>query len=109
MRLVHRITILYSPPSDPEAFTEHYRSTHLALARAVPGLRRVTLSTPRGGPDAPYLVAELWFDDADSMRTALKSPEMETTTADATALCARTGSSMIAFTGAVEEISTELA
>jgi len=105
---VHRITILYAPPSDPEDFTEHYRSTHLALARAVPGLRRVTLSSPRGGPDAPYLIAELWFDDADSMRAALKSPEMETTTADATALCARTGSSMVAFTGAVEEIPTGL-
>ena len=101
---VHRITIQYAEPSDPVAFDEHYRSSHVPLARAVPGLVRVNLSHPRGGPDAPYLVAELWFDDSDGLRAALKSPEMAATTADATALCERTGSAMVAFTGAVEEL-----
>ena len=35
------------------------------------------------GSDAPYFVAELWFDDADALKAALKSPEMAATAADA--------------------------
>ena len=84
---VHRITIQYAAPADAAGFDAHYRDVHVPLASKLPGLRRFTLSRPRAlGPgDAPYLVAELWFDDADAMKAALKSAEMAETAADAQA------------------------
>ncbi len=81
---MHRITIQYGAPADAEAFERHYTDIHVPLASSLPGLRRFTTSHPRGlGTEAPTFVAELWFDDADSLRTALKSPEMAETAADA--------------------------
>lgn len=81
---MHRITIEYGRPADADAFDAYYEETHVPLAERIPGLRQVALSHPRGlGGDAPYLVAELWFDDADALKAALKSPEMAETAADA--------------------------
>lgn len=81
---MHRITIEYGTPTEAEQFERHYADVHVPLASALPGLRRFTTSHPRGlGTEAPYFVAELWFDDADALKAALKSPEMATTAADA--------------------------
>lgn len=81
---MHRITIEYGQPADAEQFEKHYTEVHVPLATALPGLRRFTTSHPRGlGTDAPYFVAELWFDDANALKAALKSPEMAETGADA--------------------------
>ncbi|MBC7630957.1 MAG: EthD family reductase, partial [Flavobacterium sp.] len=50
----------------------------------VVGLQRPTASRPclLGDESPVHLVAEMWFDDADSMRTALESPEMAAVAAD---------------------------
>ena len=103
---MHRITIQYAAPGDPAGFDAHYRDVHVPLASGLPGLRRFSLSRPRAlGPgDAPYLVAELWFDDADALRAALKSSEMAATAADAARMVeeyAVAGTSM--FTGEVTD------
>jgi uncharacterized protein (TIGR02118 family) len=79
----HRLTVQYFDPADGPAFEAAYRERHVPLVRAVPGLERFTLSRPRGGPDAPYLVAELWFADADTMRAGLTSDQMAAAGADA--------------------------
>lgn len=47
----------------------------------------------------PYLVAELWFDDAAALKAALRAPEMAETGAHAEAL----GVPMTMFAGDVEE------
>ncbi len=74
---MHRITISYAAPGDPESFDRRYAQEHIPLAQALPGLDRFTLSRPRGlGAQAPYLVAELWFRTAEELRAALKSPQM---------------------------------
>lgn len=89
---MHRLTIDYSAPADVEVFEAHYRDVHVPLVNGLPGLRRFVTSHPQGlGGAAPYLVAELWFDDADTFRAAMKSPEMAATATDADALCAATG------------------
>jgi len=89
---MHRLMIEYTAPTDAEAFEAHYRDVHVPLVGALPGLRRFLTSHPQGlGGDAPYLVAELWFDDAETFAAAMKSPEMAATAADADALCAATG------------------
>ena len=100
---MHRITIEYAGPTDPDAFDAHYREVHVPLALAVPGLVRFTQSRPRGlGGDAPYLVAELWFDDADALKAALKSSEMAAAAADAQGFDV---ASTTMFTGEVVEVS----
>jgi uncharacterized protein (TIGR02118 family) len=101
---MHRLTIQYAAPADAAEFDAHYRDVHVPLVLAVPGLRRFTMSHPRplGGGLELHLVAELWFDDADALKTALKSPEMADTAADAGTFDV---ASMTMFTGAVEEIT----
>ena len=100
---MQRLTIQYAAPADPESFDRHYREVHVPLAAAVPGLRRFTVSHPRGlGADPRiHLVAELWFEDADALRSALRSPEMAATAADAATFDAA-GTTM--FTGAVDAV-----
>ncbi|WP_366927661.1 EthD family reductase [Aeromicrobium sp.] len=44
---MHRLTIQYGAPVDPEAFDSHYRDVHAPLALGVPGLRRLTANRPR--------------------------------------------------------------
>jgi uncharacterized protein (TIGR02118 family) len=100
---MHRLTIQYAEPADPAAFDQRYADEHVALVRRIPGLRRFLLSHPRalgavGAGPVPYLVAELWFDDA-ALKAALRSPEMADTGAHAEAL----GVPMTMFAGDVEE------
>lgn len=75
---MHRITVHYETPSDPDAFEQRYTAEHVPLVHALPGLERFTLSRPRplGGAGAPYLVAEMWFADAEAMKAAMRSPQM---------------------------------
>lgn len=77
---MHRITVQYETPNDPDGFEEKYTDEHIPLVRDLPGLERFTLSRPRplGSADTgvPYLVAEMWFADADAMKAALRSPQM---------------------------------
>ncbi len=89
---MHRLTIEYTAPAEAEPFETHYRDVHVPLVHALPGLRRFLTSHPKGlGGEAPYLVAELWFDDAATFAAAMKSPEMAATATDADELCAATG------------------
>ena len=96
---MHRLTIQYDAPADPEAFDADYFGRHLALCRDLPGLRDASFCKPRAlGPGtAPYLVAQLDFDDADALRAALRSPEMAAVAADSETLPA----TRVMFTGEV--------
>jgi uncharacterized protein (TIGR02118 family) len=96
--MTHRLTIQYDAPADPEAFDTHYFERHVPLCRPLPGLRAATFSKPRGlGGPAPYLVAQLDFDDAEALKAALRSAEMAAVGADAETLEA----TRIMFTGEV--------
>ncbi|MET0997959.1 MAG: EthD family reductase [Marmoricola sp.] len=96
---MHRVTIQYAVPEDPDAFDEHYFGQHVAFVAPVPGLQAFTWSKPRplGGPPKVYLVAQLDFEDAAAMSTALASPEMQAAGADA----AQLGVPMTMFSGEV--------
>ena len=101
---MHRITIQYAVPEDPGAFDEHYFEHHVSLVAPIPGLRAFSWSKPRplGGDQVVYLVAQLDFDDSESMKAALSSAEMQVTGADA----AQLGVAMTMFTG--EVVQTDL-
>ncbi|HET8560350.1 MAG TPA: EthD family reductase [Marmoricola sp.] len=98
---MHRVTVQYATPADAEAFEQRYRDEHVPLVRTLPGLRRFSLSHPRGMQgEAPYLVAELWFDDGEAVKSALKSPEMARAGEHAAGL----GAQLTIFTGEVDEL-----
>lgn len=77
---------LYRKPADPDAFDEYYASTHIPLAKTIPGLRRCEISTgPVGTPqgESPYhRVALLGFDSMAALQSGLSSPEGQATAAD---------------------------
>ena len=103
---VMKVTVLYSPPTDADAFEEHYGSVHVPLARAMPGVSRVetsrVISTPDGSPAPYYRTADLYFDDPDAMQASLSSEEGRRTAKDALGLAARTGSSVTFLVTAVD-------
>jgi uncharacterized protein (TIGR02118 family) len=74
-----------------EQFMKHWIEIHAPLALAVPGLRRYVQShilEDRKRPDVPPLdveidgIAELWYDDRESLARALASPEGKALYAD---------------------------
>jgi uncharacterized protein (TIGR02118 family) len=72
--VVHRLIVQYGQPTDPAEFDRHYREVHVPLVQAVPGLVRFTVGRPRSmdrNTPAPYAVAELDFESAEAMGTAL--------------------------------------
>ncbi len=74
-----------------EQFVRHWVEIHAPLAHAVPELRRYVQShivEERRRPDIPALdvevdgIAELWYDDRESMARAMASPESKALHAD---------------------------
>jgi len=96
-----RVTVQYQTPADPAAFEQRYRDEHVALVRALPGLQRFTLSHPqaRTPGTAPYMVAEMWFADADAGQ--VRTPEW----AAARKHAAELGVPYEIFMGEVEEVA----
>ncbi|OLF11150.1 ethyl tert-butyl ether degradation protein EthD [Actinophytocola xinjiangensis] len=82
---------LYQAPADPEAFDKAYLESHKPLIDDVPGLVRqevakVTRTFVPGflGETAPYLIAELYFESKEDMKTALRSPQWQAAGANLT-------------------------
>lgn len=72
-----KLVALYRRPADPAAFDRHYSEHHLPLIRKMPGLRRLEAWRITGAPgsEAPYyLIGEMYFDDQDALRAAMRSP-----------------------------------
>jgi uncharacterized protein (TIGR02118 family) len=73
------LVALFSQPLDTAVFEHAYFSTHLPLIQKVPGLRGVEVRrverTIMG--NGVYLVAIMHFDDEQTLRTAMRSPEMQ--------------------------------
>lgn len=74
-----KLVVLYRHPVDPGAFSAYYSSTHAPLAKSIPGLRALEVSSgPVVAPDgsSPYfLVATLTFDSMAAIQAAMSSPE----------------------------------
>ena len=74
-----------------EQFMKHWVDIHAPLALKVSGIHRYVQShivEERRRPDIPAIgvevdgIAELWYDDRDTMTRALASPEMKALHAD---------------------------
>jgi uncharacterized protein (TIGR02118 family) len=82
---MHRLLVLYPPPSDPDHFRSYYEGTHLPLAAKLPGLRgyRYSVDVVAGEGESPYYcVFEADFDDAAAYSAAMESPEGQAVRAD---------------------------
>ncbi len=86
------------PELTHEQFVKHWYEVHGPLALAVPGVRRYVqshITGTRTRPDIPETdvevdgIAELWYDDAESMRRAVASPEMKRLTDDGALIIGR--------------------
>lgn len=81
-----KLVALYKTPKDKATFDRYYHSTHIPLAKKVPGLRKYSISqgpvvTPAGPADV-HLVALLHFDSLAAIGDALGSPEGQAAAAD---------------------------
>jgi uncharacterized protein (TIGR02118 family) len=68
-----KLVALWSTPDDSEGFEAHYEQTHIPLVAALPGLKGAIASKAVDGPY--YRMAELIFDDGDSLQSALASED----------------------------------
>lgn len=80
-----KMIVLYKTPADAEAFMRHYRQKHLPLAARIPGLVKTELTLVERtlmGEQGNFMLAELYFADADAFKVAMKSAENAATGAD---------------------------
>jgi len=69
---------LYRTPEDADSFDANYFGTHVPIVAETPGLLENKVHRVKRqmvGEPAYYLLAELVFPDAESMKAAFKSPE----------------------------------
>jgi uncharacterized protein (TIGR02118 family) len=82
---MHRLLVLYPPPTDPDHFRNYYEDTHIPLAAKMPGLRgyRYGFDVAAAQGEAPYFcVFEADFDDAAALSAAQASAEGQAARAD---------------------------
>jgi uncharacterized protein (TIGR02118 family) len=83
--LVHRLLVLYPPPTDPDHFRSYYEETHLKLVAEYPGMRgyRYAFDVAAADGDSPYFcVFEADFDDAAALAAGRASPQGQAVGAD---------------------------
>lgn len=77
---MHKITVMYPQGRFDEEYYVNHHGPLLAKHAEALGLRRFAfdrnVTNPDGSP-APYqVIAHLYFDDADAVKRAMRSPEM---------------------------------
>ena len=73
-----KLIALYRRPEDVEAFEEHYTHVHIPLVEKIPGIRKTEWSRITASPtgEAPYyMMYEMYFDNMEAYRAAMKSDE----------------------------------
>ncbi|HXZ08513.1 MAG TPA: EthD family reductase [Paraburkholderia sp.] len=73
-----KLVVLYKNPDDPTAFDDYYFSTHVPLARRLPGLQHYEVSCgpvkDLQGQSAYHLIAILEFPSSEAVKAAFDSP-----------------------------------
>jgi uncharacterized protein (TIGR02118 family) len=80
-----KLIALYKTPNDTAAFDAHYEHVHTPLVKKIPGLRKLEVARITGAPIGEpqhYLIAEMYFDNQDSMQRSLATPEGKATARD---------------------------
>lgn len=73
-----KLVAIYRKPENVEEFDRHYYNIHAPLAEKMPGLLKLEVNkiygTPMGESDL-HLIAEMYFENRESLANALSSPE----------------------------------
>ena len=81
-----KIVVLYNQPKDTAAFDAYYEPTHVPIARKIPGLRNLEMSTTPvmtpTGPAPYHRVGVLTFDSMNDVQAAFASPEGQAAAGD---------------------------
>jgi uncharacterized protein (TIGR02118 family) len=95
---MYKLYALWGTPEDAEAFEQYYDSTHIPLAAALPGIRRLSAIRTADGlgenPSLHYRVAELVFDSKAALAEAQRTPEWDALVADAGLMVERFGATL---------------
>ncbi|WP_026690063.1 EthD family reductase [Alteribacter aurantiacus] len=74
-----KLIALYKNPENKEEFDEHYFNTHAPITEKIPGLRKMEVTkivgSPMGGESDYHLLCEMYYDDHESLRQAMKTDE----------------------------------
>jgi uncharacterized protein (TIGR02118 family) len=73
-----KLVALYRQPENVDDFLNHYKEVHLPLVAKTPHLQKTVIGRITGSPmGAPpyFLMAEMFFPDADRFQEAMRSPE----------------------------------
>lgn len=95
-----KLVAIYKQPEDKKAFDEHYFNVHLPLANKMPGLIKTTITrfteTPMGTESPYYLQAELYFEDLETLKKSMSSPEGKAAAKDIMSFAGKLVTMMIA-------------
>jgi uncharacterized protein (TIGR02118 family) len=84
---MHKLIVTYKKPADVDAFMDHYTNVHIPLVEKIPGLARTEINrvtgSPMGGEPDLFMIVEMSFPDAETFKTAMRSPENMATGKDA--------------------------
>lgn len=75
---MHKLMLLFQKPDDILKFEQNWSDTFVAKAEQMPGIIRVSITRIYGGPiNEPdlHMIHEFYFEDEDSLRLAMLSPE----------------------------------
>jgi len=73
-----KLIAIYRKPEDLADFDAHYEHVHTPLTEKMPGLRKLIVNkvyAAPGGESSLHLIAEMVFDNRESLMNALSSPE----------------------------------
>lgn len=83
---VAKLLVVYKEPKDKAAFDAYYFSTHVPIAKKIPGLKKYSVSTggigSPAGPTGNHLIATLQFDGLEDIQKAFASLEGQAAAAD---------------------------
>jgi len=80
-----KLIALYKQPEDPKAFDEHYKNVHTPITKKIPGLRKMEVTKIVGSPMGEseyYLLCEMYYDDHEALKRAMKSEESKASAKD---------------------------
>lgn len=74
-----KLVALYKHAEDQEAFDKHYAEVHMPLTEKMPNLKKVNttyfVGTPMGQTAPFYMQTDLHFDNLESLKASMSSPE----------------------------------
>lgn len=81
-----KLIAVYKTPKSVEAFDAHYFSTHIPLAKTIPGLRNYDVNSSvvagMNGPTGVHMIATLVFDTLEAIQAGLATPQGQAAAAD---------------------------